>query len=63
MLTIKVPNADTNIGFCTICPKEVLQKAYKDKVGSTIDFLGAKMKVVEVRITEESIEMDLEEAK
>ena len=63
MMTIEVPNKDTNLGCGTICPKEVAQKAYKDKVGSTIDFCGAKMKVVDVRITEETIFIDLEEAK
>lgn len=59
-MTISVPNADTNLGNYTVCPKEVIQKAYKDKIGGTIEFCGVPMKVVDVRITDEYIFMDLE---
>ena len=58
-ITISVPNVDTNLGIYTVCPKEVLQKAYIDKIGGTIEFCEATMRVVDVRITDEFIFMDL----
>ena len=59
-LTVRVPNEDTMLGSYTVCPKEVAQAAYKSKIGQTIDFCGAIMKVKDVRITEEYIFIDLE---
>lgn len=53
--TLVVPNRDSYLGNYTVCPKEVLQKAYVDKVGSNVDFCGRSMLVKEVKITDESI--------
>lgn len=59
-ITMKVPNRDILLRNATLYPKEVIQKGYTDKIGGTIDFCGVPMKVVDVRVTDDYIFVDLE---
>ena len=61
--TINFPNADSYLGNYTTCPKEVLQKAWTDKVGKTLEVCGVLMRVVNVRIDEKFMFVDLEKIK
>jgi hypothetical protein len=54
-----VANKDTYIGPFTLCPKEVLQKSYIDKIGHNIDYCGTLKKVISVKITEDSIIVEM----
>ena len=59
-ITLTIPNRDTFISEHTICPKEVLQKTYKDKMGDYINYCGSSKKVKNVQITDEFIYVELE---
>lgn len=61
-ITITVPNKDDRIGNHMVCPKEVLQKAYMAKKGKTIVFDEELMNVIDVRITDDFIYIELERA-
>lgn len=58
-LTITVPNEDMMIDQYTVCPKEMIQKAYLNNVGQPFDFCGDKRIISDVRITDDFIFIDL----
>jgi hypothetical protein len=53
--TFMIRNEDTLVAPFTICPKEVIQKGWQDKVGKPIDFCGETKTVNSVKITDEYI--------
>jgi hypothetical protein len=59
-VTFQIPNKDTYISPFTLCPREVLQQSYIDKIGKTIDYFGDMKKVVSVKLTESEIIIELE---
>jgi hypothetical protein len=61
-LTISFPNEDTYLNRYVVLPKDVAIKGYKEKIGKTIDFAGSKRKVLDVRVTDKFVFIDLGEA-
>ena len=59
-ITIVMPNQDTCIGQCTICPAEVLRTSWIMKIGTTIEFCSFQRLVSDVRITDDYIYIDLD---
>lgn len=55
-----VPNKPVTTKDCVLYTKEAIQKAYLDKIGKVIDFLGIRRKVVNVKVTDEFIHVELE---
>lgn len=50
-IKISMPNKDTMLGEYTICPNDVMIKAWLDKVGQYINFMDVKKKVLAVDVT------------
>ena len=50
-IKISMSNEDIMMGDYTVCPKDVMIKAWMDKVGQYIDFMDVKKKVLEVEVT------------
>lgn len=59
-MAISIPNIDTVNRDFTIIHKEALQKAYLEKKGCEVDYMGVKKIVKDVRITTDFIYLDLE---
>ena len=59
-VAITFPNEDTYVSPFTLCPKEVLQKSWIDKIGGTIMLCDAQRKVKSVHITDMNIYVELE---
>jgi hypothetical protein len=58
--SFSIENKDTFVAPYTLCSKEVLQKAYTDKIGKYINFCGVERKVKDVKVTDEFITIELE---
>lgn len=61
-IILSEPYEDKKTGYIII-PKQVLLNGYIDKVGDTINFNETKMKVLSVKVTEKTIEVELEDVK
>lgn len=60
MRKLIVPNKDAMIGAYTVCPKEILQDAYLAKVGSYMELGGVITKILNVKITNDEIIIEME---
>ena len=59
ILTIVIPNVESHMDQFSLCPKEVMQKAYLDKLGKTVDVHGRSMIVLSVKIDQKNITIEL----
>jgi len=58
-ITFKVPNKDIWIRSGTVFPKEVIQKSYIEKIGMTIEVCGIFVRLIDVIIDDEFINLIL----
>lgn len=60
MITLTIPNKDSMVGPYTVCPKEVMQQAWLDKVGTSIEWAHESHKILAVKITDEEVIVEIE---
>lgn len=60
MITIRMPNKDSMVGSYTVCPKEVMQQAWLDKVGTSMEWAHESHKILTVKITDEEVIVEIE---